>query len=117
MCVFFIEMSTNSNESSLDYKWSDPKEIKKRWEAFAKFGGATAGTEMTGKNFDKWLKDAGVIDGVSLFIYYTMLGFDDFYCCVFLYLKFIIRTNLYAFKKNITTTITGIAFSKVSLDA
>jgi hypothetical protein len=34
---------------------------------------------MTGKNFDKWLKDAGVIDG-----------------------------------KNITTTITGIAFSKVA---
>lgn len=38
----------------------------------------TLGTEMTGKNFDKWMKDAGVIDG-----------------------------------KDITTTMTGIAFSKV----
>ncbi|VDM77867.1 unnamed protein product, partial [Strongylus vulgaris] len=34
---------------------------------------------MTGKNFDKWLKDAGVLDS-----------------------------------KNITTTMTGIAFSKVA---
>lgn len=34
---------------------------------------------MTGKNFDKWLKDAGIIDG-----------------------------------KNVTTTMTGIAFSKVA---
>ena len=39
---------------------------------------ATA-SEMTGKNFDKWLKDAGIID-----------------------------------QKNITTTMTGIAFSKVA---
>lgn len=43
-----------------------------------KFGNATA-VEMTGKNFDKWLKDAGVIDS-----------------------------------KTITTTMTGIAFSKVT---
>lgn len=49
-----------------------------RWEAFTKFGAATA-TEMTGKNFDKWLKDAGVLDS-----------------------------------KNITSTMTGIAFSKVA---
>uniref|UniRef100_A0A158PAY7 RxLR effector protein n=1 Tax=Angiostrongylus cantonensis TaxID=6313 RepID=A0A158PAY7_ANGCA len=49
-----------------------------RWEAFTKFGSASA-TEMTGKNFDKWLKDAGVLDS-----------------------------------KNITTTMTGIAFSKVA---
>lgn len=49
-----------------------------RWEAFTKFGAVTA-TEMTGKNFDKWLKDAGVIDN-----------------------------------KGITTTMTGIAFSKVT---
>ncbi|KAI6182479.1 hypothetical protein M3Y97_00384500 [Aphelenchoides bicaudatus] len=72
-------MSSNDQASQLQFKWSDPKDIKKKWEAFSKFGGATAGTEMTGKNFDKWLKDAGVIDG-----------------------------------KNITTTITGIAFSKVA---
>lgn len=45
---------------------------------FCRFGGATTGTEMTGKNFDKWLKDAGVIG------------------------------------KDITTTMTGIAFSKVA---
>lgn len=51
-----------------------------RWEAFAKFGTGNANaTDMTGKNFDKWLKDAGVID-----------------------------------PKGITTTMTGIAFSKVA---
>jgi hypothetical protein len=62
-----------------DITWNwDPKEFKSRWESFTKFGAATA-TEMTGKNFDKWLKDAGVID-----------------------------------TKNITTTVTGIAFSKVT---
>lgn len=49
-----------------------------RWDAFTKFGAATA-TEMTGKNFDKWLKDAGVLDS-----------------------------------KAITSTMTGIAFSKVT---
>ncbi|KAH7696107.1 p25-alpha family protein, partial [Aphelenchoides avenae] len=50
------------------------------WEAFAKFGtGNSNATDMTGKNFDKWLKDAGIID-----------------------------------PKGITTTITGIAFSKVA---
>uniref|UniRef100_A0A0N5AHU6 TPPP family protein n=1 Tax=Syphacia muris TaxID=451379 RepID=A0A0N5AHU6_9BILA len=49
-----------------------------KWEGFVKFGSQSA-TEMTGKNFDKWLKDAGVIDG-----------------------------------KTITTTMTGIAFSKVT---
>ena len=66
-----------SNEK-YEFKWNNPKEMKKRWEAFTKFGAATA-TEMTGKNFDKWLKDAGIIDS-----------------------------------KNITTTMTGIAFSKVA---
>lgn len=65
-------MSQNYN-----FKWDD-KEAKKRWETFVKFGSSTL-TEMTGKNFDKWLKDAGVIDG-----------------------------------KIITTTVTGIAFSKVA---
>ncbi|VDD91641.1 unnamed protein product [Enterobius vermicularis] len=49
-----------------------------KWEGFVKFGAASS-TEMTGKNFDKWLKDAGVIDG-----------------------------------KTITTTMTGIAFSKIT---
>ncbi|KHN83800.1 TPPP family protein C32E8.3 [Toxocara canis] len=62
-----------------DYQFGwDGKEVKHRWECFVKFGNATA-TEMTGKNFDKWLKDAGVIDS-----------------------------------KTITTTMTGIAFSKVT---
>lgn len=60
-----------------EFSW-DNKDVKKRWEAFSKFGAATA-TEMTGKNFDKWLKDAGVIE-----------------------------------PKGITTTMTGIAFSKVT---
>ncbi|EYB89264.1 hypothetical protein Y032_0234g3158 [Ancylostoma ceylanicum] len=60
-----------------EFKW-DQNDVKKRWEAFTKFGAATA-TEMTGKNFDKWLKDAGVLDS-----------------------------------KHITTTMTGIAFSKVA---
>ncbi|KAK0429428.1 hypothetical protein QR680_011377 [Steinernema hermaphroditum] len=60
-----------------EFKW-DPKEVKPKWEAFSKFGNATA-TEMTGKNFDKWLKDAGVLE-----------------------------------PKTITTTMTGIAFSKVT---
>lgn len=59
------------------FQW-DNADVKKRWEAFTKFGAATA-TEMTGKNFDKWLKDAGVLDS-----------------------------------KTITTTMTGIAFSKVA---
>lgn len=54
------------------------KYISFRWEAFTKFGAATA-TEMTGKNFDKWLKDAGIIN-----------------------------------PKGVTTTVTGIAFSKVT---
>ncbi|TKR92175.1 hypothetical protein L596_006880 [Steinernema carpocapsae] len=60
-----------------EFKW-DVKEVKPKWEAFMKFGNAT-GTEMTGKNFDKWLKDAGVLE-----------------------------------PKSITTTMTGIAFSKVT---
>ncbi|CAB3407448.1 unnamed protein product [Caenorhabditis bovis] len=60
-----------------EFKW-DNADIKKRWEAFTKFGAATA-TEMTGKNFDKWLKDAGVLDN-----------------------------------KTITSTMTGIAFSKIT---
>lgn len=71
-------MSTASNSSDYEFKWRDPKAMKKKWEAFTKFGSATA-SEMTGKNFDKWLKDAGIID-----------------------------------QKNITTTMTGIAFSKVA---
>ena len=60
-----------------EFNW-DNKDVKKRWDAFTKFGAATA-TEMTGKNFDKWMKDAGVLD-----------------------------------PKGITTTMTGIAFSKVA---
>ena len=64
--------------NNAEFNWGNEKEAKKRWETFAKFGNATA-TEMTGKNFDKWLKDAGVIDG-----------------------------------KIVTTTVTGIAFSKVA---
>uniref|UniRef100_A0A914YMI1 P25-alpha n=1 Tax=Panagrolaimus superbus TaxID=310955 RepID=A0A914YMI1_9BILA len=63
---------------NLSFKWENEKDAKSRWETFMKFGSNTA-TEMTGKNFDKWLKDAGVIDG-----------------------------------KIITTTVTGIAFSKVA---
>lgn len=62
---------------TVQWNW-DNKDVKARWEAFTKFGSATA-TEMTGKNFDKWLKDAGVLD-----------------------------------TKTITTTMTGIAFSKVT---
>lgn len=68
---------SSSSDDGVTWNW-DAKEIKSRWEAFTKFGSATA-TEMTGKNFDKWLKDAGVID-----------------------------------TKNITTTVTGIAFSKIT---
>lgn len=64
--------------SNYQFKWEDEKDAKKRWETFMKFGSNTA-SEMTGKNFDKWLKDAGVIDG-----------------------------------KTVTTTVTGIAFSKVA---
>jgi len=69
--------SKHPTADAMDWKW-DNKEVKTKWEAFTKFGSATA-TEMTGKNFDKWLKDAGVIDA-----------------------------------KTITTTMTGIAFSKVT---
>lgn len=64
-------------KNEYDFKW-DGKDAKSKWEGFVKFGSSSA-TEMTGKNFDKWLKDAGVIDG-----------------------------------KTITTTMTGIAFSKVT---
>uniref|UniRef100_A0A7E4VV53 TPPP family protein n=1 Tax=Panagrellus redivivus TaxID=6233 RepID=A0A7E4VV53_PANRE len=64
--------------ATFDFKWQDEKDAKKQWETFTKFGSSTA-TEMTGKNFDKWLKDAGIIDG-----------------------------------KTVTTTVTGIAFSKVA---
>lgn len=63
--------------SDVEWKWDDA-EMKKRWEQFMKFGNAT-GVEITGKNFDKWLKDAGLLD-----------------------------------PKTISTTITGIAFSKVT---
>ncbi|CAJ0573047.1 unnamed protein product, partial [Mesorhabditis spiculigera] len=66
-----------AEKPKFDFKW-DAKDVKPKWEAFSKFGAATA-TEMTGKNFDKWLKDAGVLD-----------------------------------PKAITTTMTGIAFSKVT---
>jgi hypothetical protein len=61
----------------VEWKWDD-KEMNTRWQLFAKFGNPTA-TEMTGKNMDKWLHDAGVLDGT-----------------------------------HITSTMTGIAFSKVS---
>jgi len=54
-------MSTTSASSEYEIKWRDCKTIKKKWDSFTKFGSATA-TEMTGKNFDKWLKDAGIID-------------------------------------------------------
>lgn len=63
--------------ADVDWNWDDA-EVKKVWEMFMKFGSAS-GTEISGKNFDKWLKDAGVLDA-----------------------------------KNITTTVTGIAFSKVT---
>ncbi|CAD6190996.1 unnamed protein product [Caenorhabditis auriculariae] len=63
--------------ASPQFHWDAP-DIKRKYDHFMKFGAATA-TEMTGKNFDKWLKDAGVLDG-----------------------------------KNITTTMTGIAFSKIA---
>uniref|UniRef100_A0A915Q2R4 P25-alpha n=1 Tax=Setaria digitata TaxID=48799 RepID=A0A915Q2R4_9BILA len=66
-----------TEKKEYNFKW-DGKEVKHRWEGFVKFGNASA-VEMTGKNFDKWLKDGGVIDN-----------------------------------KNITTTMTGIAFSKVT---
>ncbi|VDK45831.1 unnamed protein product [Anisakis simplex] len=71
------EKKVTSEKKEYEFKW-DGKEIKHRWEGFVKFGNASA-TEMTGKNFDKWLKDAGVIDS-----------------------------------KAITTTMTGIAFSKIT---
>lgn len=74
---------TSSEKIDYEFRWKDPKEIKRKWESFAKFGYTSAQApktvEMTGKNFDKWLKDANVIDG-----------------------------------KLITTTMTGIAFSKVT---
>ena len=76
-------MSTSSTDhggdahADLAYNWDD-KEMKSRWEAFSRFGNATA-TEISGKNLDKWLKDGGVLDG-----------------------------------KHISTTMTGIAFSKVA---
>lgn len=63
--------------SDVEWKWDDA-DVKKGWEAFMKFGNAS-GVEITGKNFDKWLKDAGLLD-----------------------------------PKTISTTITGIAFSKVT---
>lgn len=63
--------------ADVNWQW-DEKEMKKRWEMFAKFGSPTA-TEMTGKNFDKWLKDAKILD-----------------------------------PKTVSTTVTGIAFSKVT---
>lgn len=63
--------------ADVDWNWDDA-DMKHRWELFMKFGNA-AGTEISGKNFDKWLKDAGLLDA-----------------------------------KNITTTVTGIAFSKVT---
>lgn len=65
--------------SAQEFQWDwDEREMKKRWEMFAKFGAPTA-TEITGKNFDKWLKDAKILD-----------------------------------PKTVSTTITGIAFSKVT---
>ncbi|MFH4983874.1 hypothetical protein AB6A40_010583 [Gnathostoma spinigerum] len=66
-----------AEKKEYEFAW-DNEEMKKRWEGFVKFGNASA-TEMTGKNFDKWLKDANVLE-----------------------------------PKGITTTITGIAFSKVT---
>jgi len=67
----------STSAEDVQWKWDD-KEMKNRWLAFAKFGSHEA-TEITGKNFDKWLKDAGVLDS-----------------------------------KTITTTMTGIAFSKLT---
>ncbi|MCP9258057.1 hypothetical protein DINM_001218 [Dirofilaria immitis] len=49
-----------SEKQEYKFKW-DGKEIKHRWEGFVKFGNASA-VEMTGKNFDKWLKDGGTKD-------------------------------------------------------
>ncbi|CAD5206526.1 unnamed protein product [Bursaphelenchus okinawaensis] len=66
---------SNHAAPKYEFKWSDPKEMKRRWEAFAKFGAAT-NTEMTGKNFDKWLKDAGVIDGKSVTTIMTGIAFS-----------------------------------------
>ncbi|VDP00193.1 unnamed protein product [Soboliphyme baturini] len=64
--------------SDVHWKNWDDDVMHHRWDKFAKFGNQTA-TEITGKNFDKWLKDAEVLDA-----------------------------------KHITTTMTGIAFSKVT---
>ncbi|CAI5438964.1 unnamed protein product [Caenorhabditis angaria] len=50
--------------AAAEFKW-DNADVKKKWDAFTKFGAATA-TEMTGKNFDKWLKDAGVLDNKTI---------------------------------------------------
>ena len=70
--------STDHGGDALAFNWDD-KAMKSRWEAFARFGAGNAtATEITGKNLDKWLKDAGVLD------------------------------------KHISTTMTGIAFSKVA---
>lgn len=67
--------------SAADVTWGwDDENAKKTWELFARFGAGNAGaTEISGKNFDKWLKDGGVLDA-----------------------------------KTITTTMTGIAFSKIT---
>ncbi|CAP31050.1 Protein CBG12002 [Caenorhabditis briggsae] len=50
--------------ANAEFNW-DNVDVKKKWDAFTKFGAATA-TEMTGKNFDKWLKDAGVLDNKTI---------------------------------------------------
>uniref|UniRef100_A0A0K0F8V2 TPPP family protein (inferred by orthology to a C. elegans protein) n=1 Tax=Strongyloides venezuelensis TaxID=75913 RepID=A0A0K0F8V2_STRVS len=67
---------SNSKEttSELKFDW-DNKEVKKIFDAFMKFGNASA-TEMTGKNFDKWLKDSGVIDGKTITLTMTGIAFS-----------------------------------------
>ncbi|KRX25349.1 TPPP family protein C32E8.3 [Trichinella nelsoni] len=79
--IYQNKMPQESKHLSVaDVTWLnwDDDEMRRRWELFSKFGNQAA-VEITGKNFDKWLKDAGVLD-----------------------------------LKAITTTMTGIAFSKVA---
>ncbi|KAF7631145.1 hypothetical protein Mgra_00008586, partial [Meloidogyne graminicola] len=94
--------SSSSDKTDYEFRWKNPKEIKRKWESFAKFGHTSAQApkivEMTGKNFDKWLKDAEVIDGKLITT--TMTGI-------------VRKSELFAFSK-----VTGYSFElkkKVSL--
>ena len=61
--------------AEVEWGW-DEREMKRRWEMFAKFGAPTA-TEITGKNFDKWLKDAKILDPKGKFFSHRILSRDE----------------------------------------